>query len=169
MLLIVQLAYGTARAQEPAARQDPVAAGMTAIPEHNALDAAGNSGVLHRAILQHRDTPDRGYWQEQPVKNPTLVWVGIGLVAVGTLALIGSLTVYQQSDLSEEQPNVRLNLHLAPCRTDPLDTDLPIADCKPHYGLMTAGIAMQGAGAGLILWGAQPAPKSPALQFRIRF
>lgn len=110
-----------------------------------------------------------GHWEEVPVRSPTLVWVGIGLTALGVVITVAAVTWDQQSDLSEESPNTRLNRDLAPCRTDPDATDLPIADCQVNVPLLATGLALTGAGGGLILWGAQPASMHPAVGFRVRF
>ena len=110
-----------------------------------------------------------GHWEDQPIKSPTFVWIGIGLVAVGTLAAILAVTSEQHSDLSNEQINVRINRDLAPCGSDPDTTRLPIADCKPNYPLLGIGLGMQGAGAAMILYGSRPAPMHPALTWRVRF
>ena len=110
------------------------------------------------------------HYEDVPLRSPTLVWVGVGVLAIGILAAIAATTVEQQSDLDEEAPNVRLNSDLAPCRTDPDDTNLPIADCKVNIALLTTGLALTGAGGALILYGSQPvSTHGPSVQFRVRF
>ena len=113
--------------------------------------------------------PPAGHWEKQPIRSPTFVWVGIGLVTLGSIAAIVAVTAAQQSDLSAEQLNVRLNRDLAPCGSDPDTTNLPIADCQPNYGLLWIGVGLQGAGAAMILYGSRPAPMGPAVTWRVRF
>ena len=110
-----------------------------------------------------------GHWEDQPIKSPTFVWIGVGLVAIGTVAAILAVSSEQHSDLSNEQINVRINRDLAPCGSDPDTTRLPIADCKPNYPLLGIGLGMQGAGAAMILYGSRPAPMHPTLTWRVRF
>ncbi|RPJ53477.1 MAG: hypothetical protein EHM24_32840 [Acidobacteria bacterium] len=94
-------------------------------------------------------------------------WLGAVLVATGAAMVVVSLTTARQSDLSREDPAARLNVHLAPCRTDPGSTPLAIADCKPHYGLLATGSVIAGAGGMLMLLNARD-PR-PALGWRVRF
>ena len=110
-----------------------------------------------------------GHYEEQPIKSPTFVWIGIGLAAVGIVVSIASMTWEQRSDLSEENINTRLNLDLAPCNTDPDETTLPIADCKTNYPLLSLGLGLTGAGGAMIVYGSQPVPAHPALRVRVRF
>lgn len=110
-----------------------------------------------------------GHWEKQPIRSPTFVWVGIGLVTLGSIAAIVAVTAAQQSDLSAEQLNVRLNRDLAPCGSDPDTTTLPIADCRPNYPLLWIGVGLQGAGAAMILYGSRPASMGPSIAYRIRF
>lgn len=110
-----------------------------------------------------------GHWEKVPIRSPTFVWVGIGLVALGSVAAIISVTSAQQSDLSAEEINVRVNRDLAPCGSDPNQTHLPIADCKPNYPLLWIGVGLQAAGGAMILYGSRPAPMGPSVGFRVRF
>lgn len=123
-----------------------------------------------RALASQKNAGDQyGHWEERPIKSPTFVWIGIGLVAIGTVASILAVTSEQHSDLSHENINVRINRDLAPCGTDPAQTRLPIADCKPNFPLLGIGLGMQGAGAAMILYGSQPASYGPSLKFKVRF
>ena len=124
---------------------------------------------LTREANRLAQTYGGGHWEDQPIKSPTFVWIGVGLVAIGTVAAILAVTSEQHSDLSNEQINVRINRDLAPCGSDPDTTRLPIADCKPNYPLLGIGLGMQGAGAAMILYGSRPAPMTPTLSWRLRF
>jgi hypothetical protein len=121
-----------------------------------------------RALAEKPQTA-AGYWAERPIRSPTFVWIGIGLVAVGSVAAILSVTSEQHSDLSDEQINVRINRDLAPCGSDPDTTNLPIADCKPNYPLLSIGVGMQAAGAAMILYGSRPVTLGPSVAWRVRF
>ena len=127
------------------------------------------ASVTREARQLAQQYPGGGHYVDQPIRSPTFVWIGIGLVTVGTVAAILAVTSEQHSDLSNEQINVRINRDLAPCGSDPDTTRLPIADCKPNYPLLGIGLGMQGAGAAMILYGSRPVPMGPALQFRVRF
>lgn len=127
------------------------------------------ASVTREANRLAQYTQPAGHWEDQPIKSPTFVWIGVGLVAIGTVAAILAVTSEQHSDLSNEQINVRINRDLAPCGSDPDTTRLPIADCKPNYPLLGIGLGMQGAGAAMILYGSRPAPMRPTLTWRVRF
>lgn len=127
------------------------------------------SATRETAALAHQYARPVGHWEKVPVRSPTFVWVGIGLVVIGSVAAIVSVTAAQQSDLSAENINVRLNRDLAPCGADPNETRLPIADCKPNYPLLWIGVGLQAAGGAMILYGSRPAPMGPSLRFRVRF
>ena len=124
---------------------------------------------LEREAVRLAQYGQVGHWEKHPIRSPTFVWVGIGLVTLGSIAAIVAVTAAQQSDLSAEQLNVRLNRDLAPCGSDPDTTNLPIADCQPNYGLLWIGVGLQGAGAAMILYGSRPAPMGPSVRFRVRF
>jgi len=124
----------------------------------------------HREAVQlARQYSAPGHWEKVPIRSPTFVWVGIGLVAIGSVAAIMAVTAAQQSDLSAEEINVRVNRDLAPCGSDPNETHLPIADCKPNYPLLWIGVGLQAAGGAMILYGSRPAPMGPSVGFRVRF
>ena len=79
-----------------------------------------------------------------------LFWLGLGLALTGAVLTGLAVTSERESDLSNENPNARLNVHLAPCGTNPEDTNLPIADCKVHEGLLYFGLGVTAAGTGLV-------------------
>jgi hypothetical protein len=127
------------------------------------------ASATREAAALARQYTTAGHWEKVPIRSPTFVWVGVGLVAIGSVAAIVAVTSQQQSDLSEEQNNVRLNRDLAPCGSDPDTTNLPIADCKPNYPLLWIGVGLQAAGGAMILYGSRPAPMGPSIGFRVRF
>ena len=93
-------------------------------------------------------------------------WLGTALVVAGAITTIVSVTSMRQSDLSQENPNTRINVHLAPCGTDPAATTLAIADCKPHYPLMGVGLGLVGGGTVLMV---RSSYAHPSVGFRVRF
>ena len=110
-----------------------------------------------------------GHYENVPIKSPTFVWIGIGLVAIGIAAALASTTWEQRSDLSQEDINTRVNRDIAPCGSDPDTTVLPIADCEVNTPLLAIGLGVAGAGGALILYGSQPVSHSPAIRFTVKF
>jgi hypothetical protein len=148
----------------PVAAQSPLGPPTPPLTD-GLIRLAEDDPILSRAVPvqalvdQHRD--------HQRHRREQRFWLGAVLVAAGTAMVIVSVTTARQSDLSREDPAARLNVHLAPCRTDPTMTRLAIADCEPHYGLLATGSVLAGGGAMLMLINARE-PR-PMLGWRLRF
>jgi len=142
----------------PGLAQGPLAAQARAAAVALELERAGDPGlVVLRTDMEH----------------PTLFWIGVGLLAGGVLAMVAAVTWDQESDLSNEYRTTRLGTDLAPCGTDPIDTLLPIAECKVNTGLLWVGGGLTTIGGGLMVYGGQrvqhvrPAP--PGIRMTLRF
>jgi len=106
------------------------------------------------------------------MEHPLMFWIGVGMVAIGLVAVVASTTWERDSDLSEEYRNVRLGRDLAPCGTDPKETALPIADCQMNNGLFWAGTGIAGIGTGLMFYGGrqtQYVRPYPSVRWSVRF
>ena len=124
--------------------------------------------VLSRELTIEAPTPE-----PLPERTPTyerkLFWLGLGLALTGAVLTGLAVTSERESDLSNENPNTRINVNLAPCGTRPDDTNLPIADCKVHSGLLSFGLGVTAAGTGLVWYSIDAAHSAPAIQYRVRF
>jgi len=157
LLILALLIPAPAAAQSPLGPPTPpITDGTIRILEDDPIFSIAAPQTLADQELDHRR-----HRREQRF------WLGGVLLAAGTAMVIVSLTTARQSDLSREDPAARLNVHLAPCRTDPGNTPLAIADCKPHYGLLATGSVIAGAGGMLMLLNARD--PAPALGWKVRF
>jgi hypothetical protein len=107
-------------------------------------------------------------------RDAVLFWSGVTLIAVGAIAVIGSVTWAQQSDLRNEFQSVHLGRDILPCGTDPTNATLPIAECKTHTPLLWIGSGLAVAGTGLVTFSLVTDPyhraeHAPLLRVRLRF
>jgi len=129
--------------------------------------------ALARDLADDRRRPAPLVVIESEMESPIMFWIGVGLLAVGVVAAIGSVTFEQRSDLSAEYRNLRLGRDLAPCGTDAEETALPIAECEVNAELLWIGGALSAVGGGLMFYGGrqiqvvQPAPA--AIRLTLKF
>lgn len=111
---------------------------------------ASAAAALDAELARQYALPKRSHH----MRNKLVFWLGVGGVVAGSMFVIASTTWAQKSDLSREDPNTRLNRDLAPCRTDPASTRLPLADCQVNHPLLWLGLGVTGAGlAGMVIGG----------------
>ena len=124
------------------------------------------------ALERERATDDQWVVLESKMEHPILFWAGAGLLAVGVIAMLGSVTWARDSDLSNEFQSVRLGTDLAPCGTDLESTRLPVAECKINDELFWLGAALTITGGGLMVVGGkqiETVQRRPMVHASIRF
>lgn len=158
-LLLLVAFPSTLWAQDPAPQPPP-----TPIIEQ-AITITTEEIVLSRELTSPQQVPQ----QSSPYQRK-LFWLGLALAVTGAVITGVAVTTARESDLSQEHPAARINVHLAPCGTDPLETDLPIADCKVNDGLLYLGLGVTAAGTALTVYSlAVPPTPAPMLQYKVRF
>jgi hypothetical protein len=90
---------------------------------------------------------------ESRMEHPILFWTGAGLLALGVISMLGSVSWARDSDLSNEFQSVRLGRDLAPCGTDLDETRLPVAECKLNDELFWVGTGLTLVGGGMMVFG----------------
>jgi hypothetical protein len=90
---------------------------------------------------------------ESRMEHPILFWTGAGLLAIGVISMLGSVTWARDSDLSNEFRHVRLGTDLAPCGTSIEETRLPVAECQLNDELFWLGTGLTVVGGGMMVFG----------------
>jgi len=142
----------------------------------SAVRVAAQTPIRETVIVSSDITPDDDlrHHDHSDHRNRVLFWTGIGLILGGTIAVVGSVTWAQQSDLSNEFQSVHLGRDILPCGTDPENATLPIAECKTHRPLMWIGTGVAAAGVGLVTYSMVDDPyhsgrHAPMLKVRVKF
>jgi hypothetical protein len=90
---------------------------------------------------------------ESRMEHPILFWTGAGLLAIGVISMLGSVSWARDSDLSNEFQSVRLGTDLAPCGTSIDETRLPVAECKLNAEMFWLGTGLTIVGGGMMVFG----------------
>lgn len=135
------------------------------------LLASGRAEAARLAAAE--DDPNRGLVViESRMEHPILFWTGAGLLAIGVISMLGSVSWARDSDLSGEFRSVRLGRDLAPCGTDLDETLLPVAECKLNDELFWVGTALTAAGGGLMIFGGtqiETVKRRPLISATVKF
>jgi hypothetical protein len=143
-----------------------------------ATPAVAQTPIKETVIISADLPPTRADYDDHHghhhTRDQVIFWTGIAMIALGTLAAVGSVTWAQESDLSNEFKSVHLGRDILPCGTDPENATMPIAECKTNTPLLWIGTGLAAAGGGLVSYSMVTDPHNqarhaPLLRVRVRF
>lgn len=109
---------------------------------------------------------------ESRMEHPLIFWTGVGVLALGVVTMVGSVSWARDSDLSNEFQGVRIGTDLAPCGTEFDETRLPIAECKTNTGMFWLGTGLTAVGGGMMIFGGkqiETVVRRPFVSASVRF
>lgn len=110
----------------------------------------------------HKEDQDTHH-DHHGMRSPLKFWTGLALVGAGSAIAVSAVTWARETSTSEGE---QINVTHAPCRTDPVLTRLPIANCRVNHPLLWMGVGLQAAGVLLVISGGQ---SNPSVGVKVRF